>query len=268
MTQAHDGADAADRLRRAHHGTQPLILANAWDAASAGVFVEAGIDAIATSSGAVARSLGYTDGEGTPPDEMFAAIARIVAGAWAHEAGPSSVMVTADIEHGYGLAATELVERLARSGAVGCNLEDSDPRTRTMDPVEEQVGRIAALRQAADDAGTGLVINARVDIHVRADGPEETRLERSMSRARAYLDAGADCVFPIMLTDDEDIAAYVRGVAGPVNVMATRATPGLHRLAELGVARISFGSGLHRIAMAAVQDAALRLHAGDDPWPV
>lgn len=267
MTSGHGDAEAAKRFRDAHHGSRPLVVANAWDAASAATFVEAGLDAIATSSGAVARSLGFADGEGTPPDEMFAAVARIAAAAWAHEAGPPSVMVTADIEHGYGLAPTELVARLARAGAVGCNLEDSDPRTRTMDPVDAQVARIAALRRAADQAGTGLVINARVDIHVRSDGPEETRFERSMSRAAAYLEAGADCVFPIMLRDEADIAAYVRGVGGPVNVMATHATPGLRRLAELGVARISFGSGLHRIAMAAAQGAALRLHAGDDPWP-
>lgn len=234
MTEDHGGAAAAERFRRAHHEGRPLVVANAWDAASAAVFVEAGLDAIATSSGAVARSLGFTDGEGTPPDEVFAAIARIATAARAHEAGLPSVMVTADIEHGYGLDAADLVARLARAGAVGCNLEDSDPRTRTMDPVEEQVGRLAALRRAADQAGTGLVINARVDIHVRADGPEETRLERSMARARAYLEAGADCVFPIMLSDDDDIAAYVRGVAGPVNVMATLATPGCAAWASWG----------------------------------
>jgi len=258
--------DAA-RFRAAHRAGQPLVLANAWDAASAATLVETGLTAIATSSGAVSRALGYADGEGTPADEMFAAITRIVTAA-SHRGGrPSGAVVTADIENGYGLPAGEIVARLARAGAVGCNLEDSDPHTRQLAPVEAQAARITALRQAGAQAGTGLVINARVDVHVRSDGPESTRLERSVARARAYLEAGADCVFPIMLADDAGIAAYVRQVPGPVNIMATPATPGLKRLAELGVGRVSFGAGLHRIALTALQQAAVRLQAGDDPWP-
>lgn len=258
--------DGAERFRAAHHQGEPLVLPNAWDATSAAVLVEAGFAAIATSSGAVARSLGYKDGEGTPVDEMFEAIARIASAAAQEAGGAARALVTADIEHGYGLSAGELVARLASAGAVGCNLEDSDPRTRSLVPTEVQAARIAAVRAAADEAGTRLVINARVDVHVRADGPEATRLERSVARAKAYLEAGADCVFPIMLSGDHDIGEYVRGVPGPVNIMATRSTPGLHRLRELGVARITFGSGLHRLAMAAVQAAAQRLRAGEDAW--
>lgn len=254
----------AAHLRAAHDGGTPLLLANAWDAASAAAFAAAGLDVIATSSGAISRSLGYSDGEGTPVDEMFAALRRIVAAA---RRDGRDVLVTADVEHGYGLDEAELVARLARVGVVGCNLEDSDPRTRRMIPTDAQAARLAALRRAADEAGTGLVINARVDLHVRADGDERTRLGRSIARAEAYLAAGADCVFPIMLAADDDIAAYVRGVPGPVNVMATHATPPLKRLAELGVARVSFGSGFHRIAMEAVAAAAARLRAGDDPRP-
>ncbi len=215
MTEDHGGAAAAERFRRAHHEGRPLVVANAWDAASAAVFVEAGLDAIATSSGAVARSLGFTDGEGTPPDEMFAAIARIATAARAHEAGLPSVMVTADIEHGYGLDAADLVARLARAGAVGCNLEDSDPRTRTMDPVEEQVGRIAALRRAADQAGTGLVINARVDIHV-ADGPEETG-SNGHGAGTCVSRAGA-AGLPHHAERRRDIAVVRERCGGPVNV--------------------------------------------------
>lgn len=267
MTGTEALARDAARFRAAHRAGQPLVLANAWDAASAATLVEAGLTAIATSSGAVSRALGYSDGEGTPADEMFVAIARIVSSASMREGASSGVLVTADIEQGYGLPPGDLVARLARAGAVGCNLEDSDPRTRQLVPVEVQAARIAAFRRAALDAGTGLVINARVDVHVRSDGPEAARLERSVARARVYLEAGADCVFPIMLADDAGIAAYVRNVAGPVNIMATRATPGLKRLAELGVGRVSFGAGLHRIALTALQQAAQRIRTGDDPWP-
>jgi len=253
-------ADAA-RLRELHRGPALLVLPNAWDPTSAATLAEAGFRAIATSSGAVARSLGYTDGEGTPRDEMFTAVARIVA------AVAPDVAVTADIENGYRLEPPELVERLAAAGAAGCNLEDSDPRTRAMVPLEAQAERIAAVRRAADAAGTGLVVNARVDLHVRADGPEETRLERAVERARAYLAAGADCVFPIMLSDEAGIAAFVSAVPGPVNILAMRTTPGIGRLGELGVRRVSLGGGLHRIALDALRAAADRLAAGEDPWP-
>lgn len=267
MSSGRPSAAEAERFRAAHHAAQPLVLANAWDAASAALFVNAGVKAIATSSGAVARALGYEDGEGTPPDEMFAAIARIAkAVAAASAAKGGNVPVTADIEAGYGLSPAELVDRLATAGAVGCNLEDSDPTTKAMVPVEIQAARVTALAEAAEAVGSGLVINARVDLHVRHDGPDDTRLERSIARARLYLEAGADCVFPIMLSDDANIATYVREVPGPVNIMAKSTTPNLSRLAELGVARVSFGSGLHRVALDALKGAADLLAAGRDPW--
>lgn len=256
----------AERFRAAHQGAAtgagPLVLPNAWDAASAAALVEAGFDAIATSSGAVSRSLGYADGEGTPAAEMFAAIARIVAGATTAAGPERRAMVSADVEAGYGLGPDELVERLLDCGVVGLNLEDSAPRTAAMLPVEEQSERIAAVVDAARRAGVRLVINARVDLHVRQDGPTETRLERSLARARAYIAAGADCVFPIMLTGEADIDAYVKGAPGPVNVMVRPTAPDLSTLADLGVARVTFGSGLHRVALTALTHAAATIRAG------
>lgn len=157
------------------------------------------------------------------------------------------------------------MERLAAAGVVGCNLKDSDPRTREMIAVDDQARWITEVRQSAEDAGTALVINARVDPHVRKEGPGEARLERSLERARAYLAAGADCVFPIMLAGEADIEAYTQGAPGRVNVMATHATPGPRRLGELGVVRVNFGSGLQRIAMAALSEAAHRILMGEAP---
>lgn len=255
-------AEAANRFRALHQANAALVLPNAWDAASAATLVEAGFGAIATSSGAISRALGYSDGEGTPSGAMFEAIAGIVAAA--KRANPRA-LVTADIEHGYGLPVGELVERLAAAGVVGCNLEDSDPRTREMIAVNDQARWITEVRQAAEYAGTALVINARVDLHVRKDGPDETRLERSLERARAYLAAGADCVFPIMLAGEADLEAYTQGTPGPVNVMVTHATPDPRRLGELGVARVTFGSGLQRIALTALSEAAHRILMGEAP---
>jgi 2-methylisocitrate lyase-like PEP mutase family enzyme len=256
-------AAAAERFRALHHAAETLVLPNAWDAASAAALVEAGFEAIATSSGAVSRSLGYSDGEGTPVEEAFAAVARIVRAATHANA---QALVTADIEHGYDLPAAELTARLLQTGAVGYNLEDSRPHSGEMIPVEEQAERIAALRRAGLDAGVPLVLNARVDLHVRQHGPEGTRLERSIERAKAYLAAGADCVFPIMLTAEADVGTYATSVPGPVNIMAVRAAPSLRRLRELGVGRVTFGSGMHRVALAALTAAAERVLAGNEPW--
>ena len=94
----------AARLRELHRPGEPLVLANAWDAESARRFAALGFSAIATTSGGVARALGYEDGQATPPGEMLAAVARIAAAV--------EVPVSADMEAGYGLAAGELAERL------------------------------------------------------------------------------------------------------------------------------------------------------------
>src|SRR3981081_2808225 len=107
---------AAEQLRALHSGPEPLVLPNAWDAASAKAVAEAGFAAVATTSVGVSLSLGWPDGEQTPPDEMFAAIARITR--------VVDVPVTADIEAGYGLSPEEIARRLLAAGAVGCNLEE------------------------------------------------------------------------------------------------------------------------------------------------
>ena len=113
-----DLKEAAEQLRALHSGPEPLVLPNAWDAASAKAVAEAGFAALATTSVGVALALGWPDGEQIPPDEMFAAVARI--------ARVVDVPVTADIEAGYGLSPDEIVRRLLAAGAVGCNLEDTD----------------------------------------------------------------------------------------------------------------------------------------------
>src|SRR5262245_24320748 len=122
-------ASAAERFRSLHRPGSPVVLPDVWDAASARIVAEAGFPAIATSSAAVARSLGFEDGGTTPPAEMFAAAARI--------ARAVDLPVTVDAENGYGLSPADLVRRLVEAGAVGCNLDastagiPSDPGARS-----------------------------------------------------------------------------------------------------------------------------------------
>ncbi|MGW3344775.1 isocitrate lyase/PEP mutase family protein [Nonomuraea rubra] len=244
--------DNASALRALHVPGTPLILPNVWDAASARAVREAGFPAVATSSAAVARVLGYDDGELTPVGEMMAAVARVARAV-------EGVPVTADVERGYGLKPAELVERLLEAGAAGCNLEDSLPgRGELVDP-GEQAEFLAEVRAVAGDA---LVINARVDVYLY--GPASR--QEAVARGRRYLEAGADCVYPILLADEDEIAALVSELGAPVNVYFGARTPGLARLAELGVARISFGSGLHEASQAVTRGLIADIREGRRPF--
>ncbi|MEV7399456.1 isocitrate lyase/phosphoenolpyruvate mutase family protein [Streptomyces sp. NPDC091267] len=234
----------ASALRALHHGRasgDPLVLPGPWDAASARVFADAGFPALATPSAGVAASLGHEDGA-TPAAEMFAAVARI--------ARAVPVPVSADIESGYGLAPKELVERLLATGAVGCNLEDSVDGV-LMDP-RWQADRLAEVRAAAGDQ---LFVNARVDTYLRgpSDGAEQE--EETVRRALLYVAAGADCVYPIG-APAEALPRLAAAVPAPLNALARPDGPGPRRLGELGAARITFGPGLQRRAMAAVRAIA------------
>jgi 2-methylisocitrate lyase-like PEP mutase family enzyme len=236
-----------------HAGPQPLILPNVWDPVSARVYADAGFAALATSSSAVAATLGYPDGE-TPAAEMFAAVARI--------ARSVTVPVTADIENGYGRTPAELVATLAECGVVGCNLEDSDPRRRALTDPDRQADFLAAVRA---EAGQELVINARVDVFVRTAvgeaGAEPAALvDAAAARARRYLAAGADCCYPI-LAPEAALPELVQRIGGPVNAMQQRNGLTLAELAATGVARITFGGGLHRDAAEALRTSATALVA-------
>jgi 2-methylisocitrate lyase-like PEP mutase family enzyme len=226
----------AGALRALHRPGAPLVLRNAWDAASAKALGE-GAAAVATTSVGVAEALGYADGGHLPADEAFAALARIVAAV--------DVPVTADCEAGYGLEPDAFVEGLLAAGAVGCNLEDTDHATRGLRGPGEQAEYLAAVKAAGRAAGVDLVLNARVDVHVRGG-----TLDEGLVRAVAYRDAGADCVYPIFCHDEAGIAAYVEAAA-VVNVHLHPDAPDLARMAELGVARASYGGSLFRAAMKA-----------------
>jgi 2-methylisocitrate lyase-like PEP mutase family enzyme len=248
-------SDKSARLRAMHGGGSLLVLPNAWDAASARVLADAGFPAVATGSHAVAESLGYEDGEAAPPEEMFAAAERITRSV--------GVPVSVDAEAGYGLTPVELAECLREAGAAGCNLEDSrHGEASGITGLDEQVERIGALRAADRD----LVINARIDVFEHGGRPDAELLEEAVTRGRAYLDAGADGVFPILASAEGVIRALAERIPGPVNILYGPGTPSLARLAELGVARVTFGPGLHRATLALLGDLAKKIQSGADPY--
>jgi 2-methylisocitrate lyase-like PEP mutase family enzyme len=237
-----------EAFRALHHGREagdPLVLPGPWDAASARVFADAGFPALATPSAGVAASLGYEDG-GTPAEEMFAAVARI--------ARAVDVPVSADVEDGYGLPPRELVARLLDTGAVGCNLEDTDGATKTLKDPRRHADWLA---EVCAEAGDDLFVNARVDTFLRGvDDPAE-----AVERIRLYGEAGADCVYPITVPAGR-LPLLRAATDVPINVFAS-ASPGdppPAELGRLGATRITFGPGLQRRAQAAVADIARELY--------
>jgi 2-methylisocitrate lyase-like PEP mutase family enzyme len=244
-----DLREKAEALRKLHAGPRVLILANAWDAASARLVEAAGFPAVATSSAGVAFALGYPDGERIAREEMLDMVRRI--------ARVVKVPVTADAEAGYGStaeAAAETARGVALAGAVGMNLEDA--RDGRLLPLELQVERIRAARAAAN---VPLVINARTDVFGVEQIAEPQRLPEAVRRANAYLQAGADCAFVPFVSNRELIARLAREIQGPLNVLGTPDTPPVAELERLGVRRVSVGGGLARAAYGRARRLALEI---------
>ncbi|MFI9228915.1 isocitrate lyase/phosphoenolpyruvate mutase family protein [Streptomyces rimosus] len=247
----------AAALRALHHGRaadDPLVLPGPWDAESARIFAAAGFPALATPSAGVSAALGYADGS-TPPDEMFAAVTRIVRAV--------EVPVTADLEAGYGLPAKELVERIAAAGAVGCNIEDSDHHSGALTEAGRQADRLAEIRAAAGDA---LVINARIDVFLpgrcgSGDTDLAVQVEEAVRRGLRYAAAGADCVYPI-LAPPHVLRELADRIGLPVNALAVPGGPPPRELGAAGASRVTFGGGLHGRAMGAVRALAEELRTG------
>jgi 2-methylisocitrate lyase-like PEP mutase family enzyme len=242
-------AQKAEQFRKLHHGPRLLLLPNAWDVVSARILEECGHPAIATSSAAVAFSLGYPDGQRISREEMLEVAGRI--------ARAVDVPVTADLEAGYGTTAKDMVETVEaaiEAGVIGMNLEDvtGDEEGSCVD-LPLQVEKIRAVSDAAKALGVPFVLNARTDIYLMPIGPEATRFERTVERLRAYRDAGASCLFAPGVYDRETIAKLVNAVEAPLNILASPACPPIAELERIGVARVSAGSGLMRAALGLVR---------------
>ncbi|GAB4048144.1 isocitrate lyase/PEP mutase family protein [Catellatospora paridis] len=236
-------------FRALHQPGTPLLLANAWDVASARLAEQAGSAAVATTSAGVAWSLGAADGDVLDRDRAVDLVARV--------AGAVAVPVTADIEGGFATDAAgvaETVRLVVAAGAAGVNLEDSDRvGPAPLLPVDEAARRIAAARAAA---GAGLFINARVDTFLRGGDVADV-----LTRARAYVAAGADGVFVPGTADPAVIAELVAGVGAPLNILAGPGSPTVAELAALGVARVSLGSSVAEAAYAVMRRATEELLA-------
>ncbi len=240
-------ASKTEILRALHQGPGILVLANAWDVASARIFENAGFPAIATSSAGVANCLGFADGERISRDEMIGMVRRI-----AHAV---SVPVTADVENGYG-DALATARAIVDAGGAGINLEDvtNVQDANSLVDTAAQARIIEKIRAATD-----LVLNARTDIYLLSIGDSATRFDRTVERANAFLQAGADCAYVPGVRDAETIGRLVKAVKGPLNILATAGAPSVAELERLGVRRMSIGSGPMRASMGLTQRIAKEL---------
>jgi 2-methylisocitrate lyase-like PEP mutase family enzyme len=243
-------ADLARWFLQLHAGAQPLLLPNPWDLGSAALLGELGFQALATTSGGFAATLGRLDGAVTR-DEALAHAGALAAA--------SDLPVTADLENGFADAPDAVAEtvRLAiEVGLVGCSIEDytGDP-AGPMYCVEHAVARIAAAAEAAHSGPVHLVLTARAENHIRGN-PD---LDDTIARLRAYGEAGADVLYAPGLTRIEDIRRVVGEVGRPVNVLTVPGAPPVRELASAGVARISTGGALAMVAVDAFAQAAREL---------
>jgi 2-methylisocitrate lyase-like PEP mutase family enzyme len=248
----------AETFRSLHVAGAPLVLFNAWDAGTAKAVAAAGAQAIATSSWSVAAANGFEDGERLPLGLAIDNLSRIVQ--------VTDLPVTVDLESGYGATAGEVahcVRRAIDAGAIGCNLEDSFPQNGSLRDAGDQAERIAHARKATG-SDTAMFINARTDVFFQkpAEAHDDSMVRAALDRGRIYAKAGADGVFVPGLVDETLIARLAKGSPLPVNIMVEAGTPSLPRLAELGVARISFGPGPYLTMMKLLGEAAREALSG------
>lgn len=229
-------------FRELHRQSTPLILPNAWDAASARVFESLGARAIATTSAGVAWALGYQDGRGLPFEEALGAARRM--------ARVLTVPLSIDIEHGYAedpKIVADNVLRLADLGVAGINLEDGT------DPASVLAAKIEAIRNALAKAGADLYVNARTDVFL-ANLVEPAKLvDESIQRGKLYASAGADGLFLPGVSKPVDIEAVAGAVNVPLNVMAWPGLADAEALGKLGVRRLSAGSSIAQVLLGAAR---------------
>lgn len=245
----------AKKFHDLHKAEKVLVLPNAWDPSSARLFELAGFQAIGTTSAGIAHSLGYAEPEKMSREEMLLAIQRIV--------DAVSLPVSADIEAGYADTAegvSDTIKLVIAAGAVGANIEDSPGLNgNPLLDLKNQVERLQAAREAADSAHIPFVINARTDIYLLNIGEPNSQLNQVIERANHYLAAGADCVFIPGIGNPNIIAQLVRDIHGPINILANPNVPSTMELQQLGVKRVSTGSGPMRATLALVRQIANEL---------
>lgn len=232
------------KLRELVCAPEILIMPGAYDVLSALLFEQMGFKAIQGTSGGIAASLGYPDGEMMSRDQFIE-----TSGAFA---GAVTVPFNADGERGYGDEAgvCDTVRALVARGVAGMNLEDGAAKGKGgLVELSEQLRKIKAVMETKRQLGSEFFLNARVDaFHVVPDDPKKA-LDEAIRRGNAYAEAGGDCIFYLFLHSAEIIGRIAKEVKAPISILAGPQSPSVSELQDLGVARVSYGSGFTKAAI-------------------
>jgi 2-methylisocitrate lyase-like PEP mutase family enzyme len=251
--------EKAELFLKYHHDKEILVLLNSWDIGSSKLIEACGYKAVATTSMGIAASLGYPDCEVIQLSEMIGVITGII--------NAVEVPVTVDIEAGYGDNLNEIIDsakKIIATGIVGINIEDSIDLNPVLIDEMEFCERISAIRALSDSMDFHLVINTRTDSFYTSTGSIQEKLSESIRRGNKYREAGADCIFVQPVWEKETIATLVKEINAPINVLANPTigagvTPSISELQDLGVARVSLGSGLMKATLALIKKVANEL---------
>jgi 2-methylisocitrate lyase-like PEP mutase family enzyme len=251
----------AELFKELHHNGKMLVLPNIWDSLSASLLENLGYPAIATASASVAFVNGYHDGENIPFTDLLIVLKKIT--------GSVRIPVTADIESGYANNDIELqknIELLIETGIVGINFEDSDKKNNLLFPIEIQCEKIRLIKNVAAKKDIPIFINARTDVYTKGKNfvSEEEKFNEIVKRGKAYKDAGADCFFPLAITQKTAIQNLIAELNCPINIITIAGIPGLTVLQEMGVARVSLGPGFLKIAIRKMKEIAEKLKNYED----
>ena len=244
-------------LRDLVRAPEILVMPGAYDVLSALLFEQMGFKAIQCTSGGIAASLGYPDGEVMSRELFLETTAKFAAAV--------AVPMNADGERGYGdeQGVKETVSGLISAGVAGMNLEDGagvkPGGNRGLVPVPEQLRKIAAVMEVKRAIGSEFFLNARVDaFHVITDDPKKA-LREAIDRGNAYAEAGADCIFYLNLHSADVIGEVAKKIRAPISILAGPHSPGVAELQDLGVARVSYGSAFLKAAIGAAKRLALEI---------
>lgn len=204
----------------------------------------------------MAYAEGYKDGEFTPFNELLLRLTKI--------ANSVNIPVTADIESGYASTDQQLKENiklLIATGIAGVNIEDTDKETNALFSTEMQCNRIQIIKNTATEMGISLFINARTDVYIQGTKfvTDQAKLDETLLRGAAYKKAGADCIFPIAIRQEEHIKKIVEQLQMPINILTIPGIPTIQILKEIGVARVSLGPSFLKIAIKAMKKIAIKL---------
>ena len=251
MAHKNSQQTKAKQFHQLHHSGKMLVLPNIWDPLGAVLLESLEYPAIATASAAMSFANGYDDGENLPFKDFLTFLTKIVSSV--------NIPVTADIESGYATNDKQLkenIKQLISTGIVGINIEDSDKETNALIPIEIQCNRIRIIKDVSAEMGISLFINARADVYIHGQEFEtpEAKLEETIKRGLAYKDAGADCFYPIVMRQEHDIRKTIEQLQMPVNILTLPGIPELSALSEMGLARVSLGPSLLKIAIRAMKD--------------